>query len=98
MRRNALQQDYELGLCRFEGCGPAHRRLNALLSAGSLSASVNTAQTASRSSSLRTFPEPFFLSLRASSSTCSGARRTKERSRHRTVSKLLAPAFMRVLV
>jgi hypothetical protein len=30
--------------------GPAHRRLNALLSAGSLSASVNTAQTASRSS------------------------------------------------
>jgi hypothetical protein len=98
-----------------KGCGPAHRRLNALLSAGSLSASVKTAQTASRSSSLRTFPEPglpsttaplidtamlakpFCLSLRASSSTCSGVRRTKERSRHRTVNKLSAPAFIRVL-
>ena len=99
-----------------KGCGSAHRRLNALLSDGSLSASVKTAQTASRSSSLRTFPEavlpsstapvidtamlakPFCLSLGASSSTCSGARRTKERSRHRTVSKLSAPAFIRALV
>jgi hypothetical protein len=116
-RRNAPQAGLRAGAyVASKGCGPAHRRLNALLSAGSLSASVNTAQTASRSSSLRTFPEPvlpsttaplidtamlakpFCLSLRASSSTCSGARRTKERSRHRTVSKLSAPAFIRVLV
>ena len=116
-RRNAPQAGLRTGAyVASKDCGPAHRRLNALLSAGSLSASVNTAQTASRSSSLRTFPEPvlpsttaplidtamlakpFCLSLRASSSTCSGARRTKERSRHRTVSKLSAPAFIRVLV
>ena len=100
-RRSAPQAGPRTGAyVASKGCGPAHRRLNALLSAGSLSASVNTAQTASRSSSLRTFPEPvlpsttaplidtamlakpFSLSLRASSSTCSGARRTKERSRH----------------
>jgi hypothetical protein len=93
------------GYVASKGSGLAQRRLNALLSAGSLSVSVNTAQTASRSSSLRTFSEPvlpsttarpidtatsakpFSRSLRASSSTCSGARRTKEQSRHRTVSK-----------
>ena len=110
------KQDYELELRRFEDCGPAHKRLNALLSAGSLPTSVNTAQTASRSSSLRTFTEPvlpsttaslidtamlaepFCLSLRASSSTSCGTRRTNERSRHRTVSKLSALAFIRVLV
>jgi hypothetical protein len=116
-RRSAPQAGPRTGAyVASKGCGPAHRRLNALLSAGSLSASVNTAQTASRSSSLRTFPEPvlpsttaplidtamlakpFCLSLRASSSTCSGARRTKERSRHRIVSKLSAPAFIRVPV
>ena len=100
-------------LSHFQGFRLAHKRLNALLSAGSLSASVSTTQTASRSSSLRTFAEPvvpssnalrndtamfakpFCRSLTASSSTCSGARRTNERSRHRTVSKLSAPAFMR---
>jgi hypothetical protein len=116
-RRNAPQAGLRAGAyVASKECGPAHRRVNALLSAGSLSASVNTAQTASRSSSLRTFPDPvlpsttaplidtamlakpFCLSLRASSSTCSGARRTKERSRHRTVSKLSALAFIRVLV
>jgi hypothetical protein len=116
-RRNVRQAELRLeAYVASTCCSSAHKRLNALLSAGSLSTSVNTAQTASRSSSLRTFvepvlpstaaslidaamlAEPFCLSLSASSSTCCGTRRTKERSRHRTVSKLSALAFIRVLV
>src|SRR4051812_35228114 len=110
------KQDLRLEAYVASKCSSAaHKRLNALLSAGSLSTSVNTAQTASRSSSLRTFTEPvlpsntaslietamlaepFCLSLSASSSTCCGTSRTNERSRHRTVSKLSALAFIRLL-
>jgi hypothetical protein len=113
-RRNVRQSGLRLEAYVPSKCSSyAHKRLNALLSAGSLSTSVNTAQRASRSSSLRTFTEPALpsttaslidaamlaepicRSLCASSSTCCGTRRTNERSRHRTVSKLSALAFIR---